>query len=215
MAQLELKANTREVTGKKVRFLRRQNLTPLHLFGSGVESLALQSETALVEKSVSVAGETRLISLTVDKERKARPVLVRGVQRDPITRRLLHVDFYQVNMAEKVNVDVPIVLVGEPVALGVKGNSVLQELDSLSIESLPDRIPSNIRVDITDLAEAGQAKRVRDIDLDPSITVHTDGDQIVALIVARPEEKEVEKAPAAEAAPAAAEEPAKEGKEES
>ena len=203
MAQLELKAQSREVLGKGVKVLRRQNITPLHLFGSGIESMALQSETALVEKSVSMAGETRLISLTVDKERKARPVLVRGVQKDPISRKLLHVDLYQVKMGEKVSVEVPIVLVGEAPALQVKGNSLLQALDSLAIESLPDKIPANVKLDISSLTEAGQSLRVKDIQVEPGTTVTSDLDQMVVIVVSRPEEKAPEKAPAAEAAAAA------------
>ena len=207
MAQLELKAQSREVLGKGVKVLRRQNITPLHLFGSGIESLALQSETALVEKSVSMAGETRLISLTVDKERKARPVLVRGIQKDPISRQILHVDLYQVKMGEKIGVEVPIVFVGEAPALQVKGNSLLQGLDALAIESLPDKIPSNVKLDISSLTEAGQSLRVKDIAVESGTTVTADPDLMVVIVVSRPEEKEVEKAPAAEAAaaPAAAE----------
>ena len=205
MAQLELKASSRKVFGKKVRFLRRDSITPLHLFGSGIESLALQSDTAEVEKTLSLAGETQLIALTVGKERNTRPVLVRGVQRNPLKGSLLHVDLYQVRMDERVSVDVPIVLVGQAAALEEKGNSLLQELDSLSIESLPDRIPANIRVDVTDLAEPGQAKRVKDVRVDPGVIVISDPDQIVAIIVSRPEEKAVEEAPAAEEGEAPAE----------
>ncbi len=174
MAQLELKAQSREVLGKGVKVLRRQNITPLHLFGSGIESLALQSETALVEKSVSMAGETRLISLTVDKEKKARPVLVRGIQKDPISRQILHVDFYQVKMGEKIGVEVPIVLVGEAPALQVKGNSLLQGLDALAIESLPDKIPSSVKLDISSLTEAGQSLKVKDIQIEAGTTVTAD-----------------------------------------
>src|SRR5512139_423021 len=152
MAQLILKAKKRLVVGKEVRFLRRQNITPLHLFGHGVESLALQSDTANVERSLRLAGETKLISLTVDSERKPRPVLVKGVDRDAVSGKLLHVDLYQVEMSEKVTVDVPIVLVGDARALLVKGSTLMQQLDSLTVESLPGRIPENVKLDVTSLA---------------------------------------------------------------
>jgi large subunit ribosomal protein L25 len=217
MEQLSLQANSRDILGKGVRFLRRQGITPLSLFGHGVESLSLQSETVKVEKSLSLAGETRLIYLTVDKERKARPVLVREIQRDPISRKLLSVNFHQVRMGEKVHVEVPIVLVGKAPALEVKDNALLQELDSLAIESFPDKIPGNLKLDISSLTEAGQVLKVRDIEVGPDIVVTTSHDQVVAAVVARPEQKVEEKPAAVEAVTPAvtpsATEPAREKQE--
>ncbi len=213
MAKLSMKASSRETMGKGVEALRLRGITPLHLFGHGVKSLALQSETGEVEKSLRAAGETRLISLTVDKERTVRPVLVREIQRDRISGKLLHVDLYQVKMDEKVEVEVPIVLVGEAPALEVKGNTVLQELHSLTVESLPDRIPSNVKLDISSLAEAGQVIRVRDIIVEPGIVVTSNPDQVVAAVVARAEEKVEEKAATEVAATPSEPEPSKEQKD--
>ena len=214
--ELSLKADLRDITGKNVGSLRRRGITPLHLFGNGVESLALQAETAKVEKSLSQAGETRLISLGVGSERKPRPVLVRGVQRDPISRQLLHVDLYQVNMSQRVEAEVPIVLVGQASALQSKGVTVLQQLDSLAVECLPDSIPGRLEVDISSLTDAGQVKRVKDIKVDQDIAVSTDPEQVVAIVVARAEEKGAERTVTAEtpAASSQAQPPPKDSKEE-
>jgi large subunit ribosomal protein L25 len=215
MEQLNLKASNREVSGKGVKLLRRQGITPLHLFGHGVESLALQAETATVEKSLSQAGETRLIYLTVDKERKARPVLVREIQRDPLSRRLIHVDFYQVKMDEKVEVEVPIILVGKAPALDVKGNVIQQELESLTVEAFPDKIPTHISVDVSSLAEAGHLIRVSDIKVESGIDISTHADRVIVTVVAHAEEKVEEKAPVKEVVVTPEAEAAKEPKEES
>jgi large subunit ribosomal protein L25 len=204
MVKLELRADNRDATGKEVKSLRRSGLTPLHLFGAGVESLALQAETTKVEKSLAQAGETRVIYLTVSGERKARAVLVRGIQRDPISRALLHVDFYQVKLGERIEAQVPLVLVGEASALQSRGATVLQELNSLTVECLPDSIPSSLDVDISSLAGAGQVKRVKDIVVGPNVTVVTDPEQVVAIVVARLEEKGATKA-ATEVPPASTE----------
>jgi large subunit ribosomal protein L25 len=214
MAQLSLKVNSRETTGKGVKTLRLREITPLHLFGHGVKSLALQSDTGEVEKSLMLAGETRLIYLTVDKERTVRPVLVREIQRDRISSKLLHVDLYQVKMDEKVEVEVPIVLVGEAPAIDVKGNTVLQELDSLTVECLPDKIPTNLKLDISSLTEAGQVRRVRDIKVESDIVVTTNPEQVVAAVVARPEEKVEQTAATGQAVTHPETEPTKEHKEE-
>lgn len=199
MAQLTLKANQRKIMGKETKVLRRQGITPVVLFGHGIESLALQAGTNEVEKILNQAGETRLVFVTVDKETKTRPVLVKEVQRDPLNRKLIHVDFYQVKMDEKIKADVPIFLVGEAAALASKGSSILQELDSLSVESFPDKLPASLHLDVSSLKEAGQTKKVKDIEIDSDITVFNDPNQIVAIVsAARVEEKTEEKAPVAE-----------------
>lgn len=181
MADLRLKATHRMVLGKKTRFLRRQRITPAHLYGRGVSSVALQCDTDELVNLVAHAGKTRLINLEVDGE-KPKSVFVREIQRDVITRELLHIDFYQVKRTEKIAVDVPIVLVGEAPALKFKGRMLVHGINSLSVECLPTNVPPQIDIDITQLEEVEQAIHVKDIVLDPEITVHADPEQMVAKI---------------------------------
>ena len=189
MEHIELRVNSREVLGKKVRFLRRQGITPVHLFGHGIESAALQCDTGQLQRILAQAGKTRLIGLRLDKAKKPRNVVVREIQRDPQTGELLHVDFYQVRMAEKIKVEVPIVLVGEAPALKDKGNMLMQELSRLTIECLPDEIPPTIELDLSPLTEAEQTIQVKDIMLGEGITVLDDPEYVVARISALPVEK--------------------------
>lgn len=214
MERLELQATTREILGKKVRFLRRRGITPVHLFGADVESMALQCDTAQLQRVLAQAGKTRLISLRLDKARKPRNVLVREIQRNPLTGNLLHVDFYQVGMAAAIRVEVPIVLVGEAPALKSKGNILMQELSSLAIECLPGEIPTTVEVDLSALTEAGQAIHVKDIMLGEGITVFSDPEHIVLKISALPIEKVEEAAEEVAEAPEAAQLPEEEPKEE-
>lgn len=188
MDEIELKAASREILGKKVRFLRRQGIVPMHLFGHNVESVALQCDTTRLQQVLSRAGKTRLINLRLDKAKRPRNVLVREIQRDPRTGELLHVDFYQVRAAEKIKVAVPIVLVGEAPALKFKDNVLVHELDSLTVECLPGRIPASVELDLSSLTEAEQAIRVKDIELDEEITVINDPELVVAMISAKPVE---------------------------
>jgi large subunit ribosomal protein L25 len=190
MEQIELQANNRDILGKGVRFLRRQGITPVHLFGHDLKSLALQCQTAKLERSLAEAGEIRLVTLKVRDEKKVRPVLVREVQRESLTSKLLHVDFYQVKMDEKVEVEIPIVLVGEAPALEAKGNRLLRELDTLTVECLPSKIPTSLEVNVGSLTEAGQAVRVKDIAVDSDITVLSGPEQVVVTVIAQPEEEE-------------------------
>ena len=207
MKQTELLATTREILGKKVRFLRRQGITPVHLFGHNVESVALQCDTARLKRVLTQTGRTRLISLKVDEAKKPRNVVIREVQRAPATRELLHVDFYQVSMAEKIRVEVPIVSIGEAPALKSKENFLIQELNSLSVECLPGEIPNRVDIDLTALTEVGQAIHVKDIILDKASTILNNPEQLVVKIGARRIEKLVEEEKAEVEAPVAAQLP--------
>jgi len=192
MDKIELQADPREILGKKVRFLRRQGITPVHLFGPNIESMALQCDTTQLQHVLAQTGKTGLISLKLDKAKKPRNVMAREIQREPRTRELIHVDFYQVSMAEKIRVDVPIVTVGEAPALKLKDNFLAQELNSLTVECLPDEIPNKVELDLGSLTDAEQTIRVKDISLDEGITVLNALEQLVVRISVRRVEKVVE-----------------------
>ncbi len=213
MEQIELKVTNRETLGKKVRFLRRQGITPVHLFGPGVQSASLQCETASLRRVLAEAGQTALINLKVDNEKRPRTVMVREVQTAPLKGELLHVDFYQVQMTEMVKVDVPIVLVGEAPAARSKENTLVQELNNLTVQCLPAKMPNRIEVDLTPLTEPEQALRVKDIELDEEVTAINDPEQVLVIISSRPIEK-LEEAVVAEVEAGEAPETTAPGKEE-
>ena len=96
MDNIELVAHKRDLLGKKVRFLRRKGITPVSLYGHGVESSALQIETPALKKALAQAGKTSIIYLKVGSAKRQHMAIVRGIQRDPVKGELLHVDFYQV-----------------------------------------------------------------------------------------------------------------------
>ncbi len=193
MDKIELKVTNREILGKKVKHLRRQGITPVHLFGHGIKSLALQCGTGELERVLGQAGQTRLISLKLDKEKKPRSVVVREFDRDWRKGQLVHVDFYQVKMEEKIKLEVPVVLVGEAPALKSKTYMLEHELGTLTVECLPAKIPASLEVDISSLTEPEQTIRVKDVALDKDITVLNDPELVVVKISFRPVEKVEEK----------------------
>jgi large subunit ribosomal protein L25 len=217
MDKIELKVTNREILGKKVKHLRRQGITPVHLFGHGIESLALQCDTNELERVLGQAGQTRLITLKLAKEKKPRTAVVREFDRDWRRGQLVHVDFYQVRMEEKIRLEVPVVLIGEAPALKAKTNMLEHELGTLTVECLPAKIPNSIEVDISSLIEPDQAIRVKDVILDKDITVLNNPDLVVVKISLRPvekvEEKVVEEVVEAEAKAEVAEEAAEAPKE--
>lgn len=207
MEKLTLKADKRETLGKKTRFLRRQGVTPAHLFGHGLESMALQCDTPTLQRTIAQAGMTRLINLNVEGDKKPRSVFIREIQKEPRSGGLLHVDFYQVRMTEKMKAVVPIVLVGEAPAMKEKGRTVSHSLTSLNLECLPDDLPPQIEVDLSPLEDVEQAIYVRDIQLGSGVTVLDEPDQMVVKV----SEVKIEVEPVVEEV---AEEEAEEGAEE-
>ena len=182
MNGLSLSVSKRDVLGKKTRFLRRQGITPTHLFGHGLQSIPLQCDTAGLQRIIAQAGTTRLIALEIEEDKQPRSVFIREIQRDVCTGALLHVDFYQVRKREKIKAEVPIVSIGEAPALKEKGRILTHSLTSLSVECLPDKLPPQIEVDLSQLEEAEQAIYVRDIVLSPDVTVINDPDQMVVKV---------------------------------
>jgi large subunit ribosomal protein L25 len=196
MKSLQLKANRREMLGKKTRFLRRQGTTPTHLFGHKIESLALECQTAELADIVGQAGMTRLIDLSINNDKQPKKVIIREIQRNSISRQLLHVDFFQIKLTEKMKAEIPIILVGEAPALKEKGRIISQSLTHLGVESLPDKLPPQIEIDLSPLTEMGNSIHVSDIVLDPTVTITTDPARLVVKIaeaaIARVEKEEAE-----------------------
>ena len=103
----------RTIFGKKVGSLRRNGITPANIFGHGIKSLAIQIETETIEKVLAKAGSTHIITLKSPSARKGHNVLVKEVSRNPVTGMLLHIDFHEVKMTDKVKVEVPLVFSGD------------------------------------------------------------------------------------------------------
>jgi large subunit ribosomal protein L25 len=202
MKGLELDVSKRDVTGKKVRFLRRQGLIPGNIYGHGIESTAVQTNSKDLKKLLAHAGQTDLISLKLSSAKAPTKVLLRDIQRNPRNNELLHVEFYQVRMTEKIKADVPVVLVGEaPVLKNIKGSSLLQLIDALHIEALPDDLPHNVEVDVSVLSEIDHAIHIKDIQLSKGVTLLSEEDHVVVKVAeARKVEEEVVEEVAAEAA---------------
>lgn len=212
---MELNVQSRKITGKQVKTLRRQGITPLHLYGHGIASLELQASTGEVQKAISRVGTTSLLGMIIDDATKPINVVIREIQRNPMGGQLQHVDFYQVRMEEKIKMEVSIHLTGEAPALKNSDNQLIQELETLDIECLPANIPAHMTVDIGPLTETGKELFVKDVKPVADVVILNNPEQLVVKIAeraaARVEEKKEPVAAAPEAAaPAAAEEPKKE-----
>jgi len=212
MKRLELEVLKREVKGKKVRFLRRGGLIPCNIYGRGIESQPVQVEARKLGQIIARAGGTDLIALKMGGTDTPGMVIIRDVQRNPMTGEPIHVDFYQVNMSEKLKADVPLVFTGTAPALKLKNVSLLHAMTALQIEALPDDLPHSIEVDISGLELPEQSIHVKDLKVSSKITILADPDQM--LIKVAEVRKAVEEVPAAEVPAEGEEEAPAEGEEE-
>lgn len=182
MRKLELEVSKREIKGKKVRFLRRGGLVPCNIYGHGIDSVPVQVDVRKLAHVLARAGGTDLVSLKIKNADAPAIVLIREIQRHSMTGEPTHVDFYQVRMTEKLKAEVPLVFTGEAPALKLKNMSLLHALTSLHIEALPDDLPHNIEVDISNLATPEDAMHVKDLKVSDKITVLTDPDQMIIKV---------------------------------
>lgn len=205
----ELNAARREVLGKKVGRLRRQGLTPANIFGRGLNSVAVQVSSDELRHVLHSAGRNEIVYLRLDTD-EPRPTFVRDIQRHPISDVVLHVDFLQISLKEKVKLEVQLHLVGLPPAVDKYGGILVHGLDRVTVEALPAEVPSVIEVDVSGLEEIDQALHVSDLRVPEGVTILTDPEQVVAKVSppAVVREEEEEKAAAEAAAEAAAAEEA-------
>lgn len=208
MEKITLKAEKRDKAGKGVaRSLRRGGLVPSVLYRAGHSLPIKMNRKELAGFISSTAGEQVMVNLEFPDGEK-RLALLKDYQVDPIKGELLHADFFEALLTEKVRVTVAISTTGEPVGVKRDGGILQHGVREIEIECLPDKIPGHITVDVSGL-ELGKSIHVSDLVFGEGIKVLTDLDEVIATVTAIVEEE------AAPAAPEVAEpEVIKKGKKE-
>ncbi|HEV2218698.1 MAG TPA: 50S ribosomal protein L25 [Candidatus Dormibacteraeota bacterium] len=196
---MQLNASTRQVLGKRSRRLHREGKLVAVVYGHTAAPTPLVLDRLEFQKVFVKSGRTHLVDLVVDGSRTEK-VLVREIQTHPRRLGPIHVDFYQVNLEEKIRVEVPIHLVGESAAVKRGDADVLQPIHELEVECLPTEIPEAFEVDLTPLAEIDDGMRVSELTVPKGITILADPDELVVKIVHKRELKIEEEVPAAEGA---------------
>ena len=193
MTKVNLKANPRKITGRKVKNLRKQGLVPSNIYGKGVKSHSIEVNSKEFQEVYKKTGETGIIEISLGSE--ARPVLVHNVQVHPVTGELLHIDFLQVDLKEKVNANIPLEITGESPAEKSGIGTVVLLVQELEVEGLPGDLPKSFEIDATKLTEVDQVVKVSDLKT-KDIEIKADLETIVAK-VEPPQKEEVVQAPVA------------------
>ncbi|HET7472361.1 MAG TPA: 50S ribosomal protein L25 [Candidatus Limnocylindrales bacterium] len=201
-----LAAEPRAELGKKVAAIRRAGRLPAVVYGHGEGSENVSLDAHEFELLRRKAGPNALIDLSVHGK-KARPVLVHGVQVHPVHRRPIHVDLFLVKMTEELTVDVRLVATGTSEAVEKENGTLLHPTEHIRVRALPDHLPQSIEYSIEPLVDFDAVVKVSDLVIPDDVTLLTDPDEVIAKVLAprlQAEEAALE-AEEAEAAAAAAE----------
>ena len=180
MSEIVLSAETTRETGtRSSRRLRREARVPAVVYGLSQDPVSIDVDWPDLRRALTTdAGVNAVIHLEFGGAKQMS--IVKDIQRHPVRRDVIHVDFLRIDPKQDVTVDVPIVMVGEAKEVSDADGMVDQNLFSLTVNSAPDSIPNELEIDISDLV-IGDSKRVGDIALPAGVTTDVDVEETVAV----------------------------------
>jgi len=202
MSMFNLKVNKRTIFGKKVKNLRKSGLIPATIYGHNLNPQSIELERKPFEKIFKEAGESTIINLIFQKEKKPIKVLIHDVQYDQLKDEIIHVDFYQIKEEERVSVDVELKFIGEAPVVKEKGGIIIHHLTKIKIEALPKDLIHEIEIDVSNLKDFHDLIRVKDIKISPNIKILHDSEEVIVSISTPKKEEEAVPTPTEEVAAA-------------
>ena len=184
--KVTLKAEVRTVFGKKLNKIRKAGFIPANIFGPDFKSKSISVIYKDLVKTYKMVGETGVVYISIDKE--SIPVLIKSIQKHPLTSLLLHIDFRKIDLSKKIEANVPVKTLGVSEAVSQKAGVLLLQSDTLLVEALPEDMPSSIEVDITVIKEIGQEIKVADIKKSDKYEIKTPAEKVILAVIAHKEE---------------------------
>ena len=188
-----LQIQKRTTEGKKVKTLRNQGITPIHLYGSEFDSASMQVKMSELIDILNLAGFSSPITLNDGKNDII--AFAREVQRHPLTEQILHVDFQIVGKDDQVEVEVPINLIGESPAVKNLGGVLIKLMETIRVSSKVDSVPKSLELDISVIESLEQSILVGEIEIAEGVQIVSDETFAVARVIPpriEVEEEEVE-----------------------
>ena len=176
-----LQIQKRTTEGKKVKTLRNQGITPIHLYGSEFDSASMQVKMSELIDILNLAGFSSPITLNDGKNDII--AFAREVQRHPLTEQILHVDFQIVGKDDQVEVEVPINLTGESPAVKNLGGVLIKLMETIRVSSKVDSVPKSLELDISVIESLEQSILVGDIDIAEGVQIVSDETFAVARVI--------------------------------
>ncbi|PIU42579.1 MAG: 50S ribosomal protein L25 [Parcubacteria group bacterium CG07_land_8_20_14_0_80_35_11] len=193
---LTLNAKFREERGEKSNILRKNDYLPGIVYGKEIGSLPIKVNYKDFERTWQKTGEGTVINFKLEKKEKTSeyPVLIRAIQKDPLSEKFLHVDFYQLPMDREVEVTVPLIFEGEAPAQRDLGGVLIKNLHEIKIKALPKNLIAHIKVNVSSLTKLYDSTKIKDLSFPKDIKILADTEDIVVL-VGKAEEEKIEAVP--------------------
>jgi large subunit ribosomal protein L25 len=188
---ITLKADIRDIVGKKVAKFRKENKVPAVMYGNKIASENLWVNDLDFSRVYSKAGESALIELEVGK--KKLNVLIHELQHDHRSGKVSHVDFFQVNMKEEVETEIPLEFVGESAAVKAHGGVLIKNMDAVLVKCLPANLPEKFVIDLSQLATFEAHITVADLKTSEEVEILLEAETVIALVAAPRTEAEMDK----------------------
>lgn len=191
---ITLSAKIRKDIGRKTKSLKNAGIIPAVVYGHGLKNVLLEVNYVDFQKVFKETGESSLVDLTIEGEKERRKVLIHEIQRNPVTDKFIHVDFFQPSLKEEIEVKIPLVFEGVSLAEKDLGANLVKNITEIEVKALPQNLPHNIKVDIGSLKEFGDHILVKDLIVPKEVKVLKKPDEIIASAT-HPEkiEEELEK----------------------
>lgn len=196
----QFNATSRTATGHQVKQLRREGILPAVIYGNIKETRSLSLDAHSFTKLYRQAGFSTIINLVIDDEKPVK-VLIHDSSIHGVRDELTHIDFYAVNLKEKLTTEVPLIFTGVAPAVDVNGGIFVTVKSELEIECLPDNLPQHIDVSIEGLITFDDSIRIKDIKLPAGVTATGEAEDVIAAITEPISEAELDalnEAPATE-----------------
>jgi len=212
---IELKVKIREKFGRKTKELRKKGVIPAVLYGAEIENIPLSVEEKEFNRVFREAGESSLVKLKIEGKKLKNPepeVLIHEIQRDPLTGRIIHIDFYHPSLRKEVEAEIPLVFEGVPKACKDLGGTLVKEIQTIEVRGLARNLPREIKVNTEKLKTFEDRILVSDLQVPEGVKILRGPEEIVALVTP-PQEEEEEREAIEEEKPIEGEKPEEKGEE--
>jgi len=191
---MKLQAKVRDLTGSKVKNLRKEGQLPAVVYGKGIENMNLTLDIKKFTRTFKEAGENTVIDLAIDNNGKeeSKNILIHKVSFDPISGAIIHTDLYEVNMKEKVEANVPLLFEGESAAVKTENGVLVKNFHEVEVSALPKDLPHDIKVDLGILATFDDVIKASDIKVPEGVTLEMSDDEVIASVTPPRSDEELE-----------------------
>ncbi|MBI3671485.1 50S ribosomal protein L25 [Candidatus Azambacteria bacterium] len=179
---MKLNAKNRELTGSKVKSLRQNGDVPAVLYGKDFKNVNLALNAKEFFSIYQEAGESTVLDVHIEGDKKDHNVLIHHVDFDPITEGIIHVDFYKVDMNKEVTAKVPLVFSGESEAVKTGNGVLVKSMHDVEVSALPKNLPHEITIDLSILKTFEDVITVSDISVSEGVKIKAHADDVIASV---------------------------------